>query len=128
MTELELKELINKILMLKSKTPNIELKKAKNGCPESLYDTFSSFSNTSGGIIIFGIDEKNNYSIEGVDNTSDLQKHITEQSLLMEPVVRPLFTFCEIDDKVICSIEIPEIDLSLVIIKVKENKKVLILE
>ncbi|MEI3535844.1 MAG: RNA-binding domain-containing protein [Bacilli bacterium] len=34
------------------------MKTAKQGCPENLYDTLSSFSNTKGGIIIFGIDEK----------------------------------------------------------------------
>lgn len=54
----ELIDLIEKIISLKTETSNIEFKKAKDGVPENLYDTFSSFSNTSGGIIIFGIDEK----------------------------------------------------------------------
>ncbi len=60
MTEEELVELVDRAVSLKTKTNNIEFKKAKNGVPENLYDTFSSFSNTSGGIIIFGIDEKDN--------------------------------------------------------------------
>ena len=110
MTENELKELISKILDLKCETPNIELKKATNGCPENLYDTFSSFSNTSGGVIIFGIDEKNNYKVVGVENPQELQKKATEQSLLMEPVVRPLFTITTYDNKNVCSLEIPELD------------------
>lgn len=54
----DLKMLINKIIFQKTEIKNIEFKKAKDGIPENLYDTFSSFSNTSGGIIIFGIDEK----------------------------------------------------------------------
>ena len=61
MQKKELINLIDNIISLKTETYNIEFKKAKDGVPENLYDTFSSFSNTSGGIIIFGIDEKNNY-------------------------------------------------------------------
>lgn len=54
----ELIDLIENIISLKTETNNIEFKKAQDGIPENLYDTFSSFSNTSGGIIIFGVDEK----------------------------------------------------------------------
>ena len=53
-----------------------------------MYDTFSSFSNTSGGIIIFGVDEKNNYDICEITNPDIFQKKITEQSLMMEPQIR----------------------------------------
>lgn len=70
----DLKILINKIIFQKTEIKNIEFKKAKDGIPENLYDTFSSFSNTSGGIIIFGIDEKNNYDICGISNPDILQK------------------------------------------------------
>ena len=58
MTENELVELVKQVLNMKCETQNIELKTAKQGCPENLYDTLSSFSNTKGGIIIVGIDEK----------------------------------------------------------------------
>lgn len=110
MTENELIELINKIIILKCESVDIELKSAKCGCPESLYDTLSSFSNTKGGIIVFGIDEKNGYKVVGVDNPQELQKKIAEQSLSMEPVVRPLFTIAQYDNKIVCSAEIPEIE------------------
>lgn len=76
MTENELLKLVSKIENLKTETSNIELKKAKTGCPEALYDSLSSFSNTSGGIIIFGVNKKNNYSIEGVQNVDELQKRL----------------------------------------------------
>ena len=58
MESIELVNLIKNIISLKTETTNIEFKKVSKGDPEKLYDTFSSFSNTSGGIIIFGIDEK----------------------------------------------------------------------
>lgn len=70
----ELINLIDNIVSLKTETNNIEFKKAKDGVPENLYDTFSSFSNTSGGIIIFGVDEKNNYDICGITNPDIFQK------------------------------------------------------
>lgn len=107
----ELINLIDNIVSLKTETNNIEFKKAKDGVPENLYDTFSSFSNTSGGIIIFGVDEKNNYDICGITNPDIFQKKITEQSLLMEPKIRPIITICEYDGKIIASAEIPELDV-----------------
>ncbi len=107
----DLKNLISGILSLNTETNNIEFKKAKDGVPENLYDTFSSFSNTSGGIIIFGIDEKNNYDICGISNPDILQKKITEQSLMMEPKIRPIITICEYNEKIIASAEIPELDV-----------------
>ena len=107
----ELINLIDNIVSLKTETNNIEFKKAKDGFPENLYDTFSSFSNTSGGIIIFGVDEKNNYAICGITNPDIFQKKITEQSLMMEPKIRPIITICEYDGKIIASAEIPELDV-----------------
>lgn len=107
----ELINLIDNIVSLKTETNNIEFKKAKDGVPENLYDTFSSFSNTSGGIIIFGVDEKNNYDICGITNPDIFQKKIIEQSLMMEPKIRPIITICEYDGKIIASAEIPELDV-----------------
>ncbi len=107
----DLIELIENIINLKTETSNIEFKKAKDGVPENLYDTFSSFSNTSGGIIIFGVDEKNNYEICGINNPDIFQKKITEQSLMMEPKIRPIITICEYEGKIIASAEIPELDI-----------------
>ena len=107
----DLIELIENIINFKTKTSNIEFKKAKDGVPENLYDTFSSFSNTSGGIIIFGVDEKNNYEICGINNPDIFQKKITEQTLMMEPKIRPIITICEYEGKIIASAEIPELDI-----------------
>ena len=91
----------------------LELKAATKGCPRRLYDTLSSFSNQDeGGILIFGVDEQNDYDECGVYDPQDLQKKINEQCLQMEPVVRPLLTVAEKDEKCFVSAEIPGIDLS----------------
>ena len=59
----ELKQLVSKIQNQKTESQTIELKSAEHGCPTKLYDTLSAFSNQDeGGILIFGIDEKSDYS------------------------------------------------------------------
>ena len=113
MTEEELIEKLEVIQKMKSETNTLELKSAEKGCPQHLYDSLSSFSNQDeGGIIVFGIDEKQDYKEVGVYDPQDIQKKINEQCLQMEPVVRPLFTVIEKDGKSFVSAEIPGVDLS----------------
>ncbi len=108
-----LKKLVLNINEIKTETQTIELKAATQGCPTKLFDTLSSFSNQDeGGIIIFGVDEKENYAIKGVYDAHDLQRKITEQCKQMEPSVRALFTVCDIDGKTVVSAEIPGVDIS----------------
>ena len=112
MLEEELIQLVKKITSQKFERQHIELKKALGGTPTKLYDTLSSFSNQiSGGIIVFGIDEDSGYKVVGVYDAQDLQKKVVEQSLQMEPVVRPLFTVATVEDKVVVSAEISECDI-----------------
>ena len=109
----ELRQLVLDIKRLKSESQTVELKTAEHGCPTRLFDTLSSFSNQDdGGIIIFGIDEADNYSVKGVYDAQDLQKRVTEQCKQMEPQVRALFTICEIEEKVVVSAEIPSVDVA----------------
>ena len=113
MTKEELLEKLELIQKLKCETPTLEIKSAEHGCPKHLYDSLSSFSNQDdGGIIIFGVDEKQNYKEVGVYDPQDIQKKINEQCLQMEPVVRPLLTVVEKDDKFFVSAEIPGTDIT----------------
>ena len=112
MLEEELVQLVNKITSEKCEKQHIELKKALGGTPTKLYDTLSSFSNQiGGGIIVFGIDEDSGYKVVGVYDAQDLQKKVVEQSLQMEPVVRPLFTVAAVEGKIVVSAEISECDI-----------------
>ena len=109
----ELNKLVQEIQKTKSERQNIELKATAKGCPTHLFDTLSSFSNQDmGGIIIFGIDENQNYEVVGVYDAQDLQKKVTEQCKQMQPSVRALFTVSEIEGKTIVSAEIPSVDIS----------------
>lgn len=109
----ELRNIITDIQHQKTEKQTIELKSAEHGCPARLYNTLSSFSNQDeGGIIIFGIDENDDYKIKGVYDPQDLQKKVTEQCKQMEPSVRALFTVCEINSKIVVSAEIPGADIA----------------
>ena len=108
----ELLILIKKIQEIKAESQTIEVKSAHNGCPKRLYDTLSSFSNQDGGgIIVFGLDEKQGFEAVGVYDLQDLQKSVTEQCNQMEPAVRGVFTFAEYEDKNICALEVPSVEL-----------------
>ena len=47
----------------------LEVKKANDGLPNSLWDTYSSFSNCNGGVIILGVKERE----DGSWHTTHLQ-------------------------------------------------------
>ena len=113
MTTEELMEKLELIQKMKCETSTLEIKSAEQGCPQRLYDTLSSFSNQEdGGIIIFGVDEKHGYKEVGVYDPQDIQKKINEQCLQMEPVVRPLLTVLEKNNKFFVSAEIPSADIT----------------
>lgn len=54
----------------------LEVKSAHGGLPNSLWETYSAFANSDGGIIVLGVKEKKDGSlvIEGVDNAPKLEK------------------------------------------------------
>lgn len=109
----QLLELVGKIQSFRCEMQNVEVKAAHLGCPKRLYDTLSSFSNQDdGGIIVFGLDEKENFSVVGVYDAQELQKKVTEQCKEMEPAVRALFSVCEINGLTVVSAEIPGVDIS----------------
>ncbi len=113
MTSENLLNLIEQVVKSRAEYQYIELKSAREGAPKRIYDTLSSFSNSNeGGIIIFGIDEQNNFDLCGVYNLQDIQQKITEQCDSMTPQVRPLFSYVELSGKYILSAEIPPIDIA----------------
>lgn len=58
-------------LLNKRETVDLEFKSAKEGFPGSFWDTYSSFANTEGGVIVLGVKEKHGDII--VEGLSDEQ-------------------------------------------------------
>ena len=105
-------ELIQELNEKQTETICIEAKTANKGKPEKYYDTVSSFSNTMGGTILFGVEEtkiknKTVFIPVGVYDVSDLQRHITNLcSTEFEPIVRPEISVVDIDNNKIVAVEI----------------------
>lgn len=113
MVERELHELIETVLQRRCEDQTTKIKSAHLGCPKKLYDTISAFANQdSGGVLLFGLDEQQNFAKVGVYNAQDLQQKIMEQCEQMTPVVRPVFTVYHEGDIVFVSAEIPPVDLT----------------
>lgn len=108
----ELVALVKKVQRSQAEGPGLEVKTAHEDCPK-LYDTLSSFSNQAGGgTILFGLAEKENFAVIGVKDVQSLQKSVTEQCTdQMQPPIRMVFTAAEIDGKMVCTAEIPGLDL-----------------
>ena len=113
MIEEELHQLINKIQHRGCEWQTTEVKAARHGCPEKLYDTISAFANQDdGGVLVFGLDEKTQFAKVGVYDAQALQKKVVEYCEQMTPVVRPVFTVCDEDGKVFVAAEIPPLDVA----------------
>jgi len=65
MTHNELLELIAEVGQLQSEFDDVEVKSARGGTPQRLYEPLSAFANrTGGGVILFGLDESRNFETE----------------------------------------------------------------
>lgn len=58
MDKKDILEMIQELNEKQTETICIEAKTANQGKPEKYYDTVSSFANTMGGVILFGVEEK----------------------------------------------------------------------
>ena len=112
---MEKEDILNMLQELNDKqteTIFIEAKTAGKGKPEKYFDTISSFANTVGGVILFGVEEvktknKTTFIPVGVYDANDLQKNITNLcSTEFEPVIRPEINVIDINGKKIVSVKI----------------------
>lgn len=46
-------------MLIDKENNDVEFKTVKSGFPESFWESYSSFANTDGGVVIFGVKGKN---------------------------------------------------------------------
>ncbi len=111
----------------------LECKKATKGIPNSLWDTYSAFANTSGGIILLGviehIEEKDitkRFDIVGVEDVDKIRKDLWNIANSREKVSINLLhdedvETITIDDKNIIAINVPRADYTIRPIYINNN-------
>src|SRR5579863_9032175 len=87
----EVQEQIAALQRFNADFTHIEATEAKTDLPQRLWQTVSAFSNThKGGMVIFGVSERQRFEITGVRNAAKLQQDIASLcSDEMEPPIRP---------------------------------------
>ena len=91
---------------------DVEFKKAQRGVPDSAYETVSSFSNTSGGWLIFGINDKGgHYDIAGVLDVDKVQNDFLSALRADNKVnhdIQVEAKLIDVEDKIVLAFRIPE--------------------
>jgi ATP-dependent DNA helicase RecG len=115
---------IKKALKMNSETNLVEFKKAKGGFPKKeVKKTLSAFGNTEGGLIVFGVEEKEDKKLEviGVENVADLQEKMTNLSAGdMNTILRLKYHSLKMDGKAILAIYVPKCENQLKPYYIKE--------
>ncbi len=82
MRETMAKESLQKVVVTLHREPStwiegggLEFKRASDKLPESMWETYSAFANTDGGIIVLGVED--NGSVSGVKNPGVMLKNLT---------------------------------------------------
>jgi ATP-dependent DNA helicase RecG len=82
MTHEELLESIAEVQLLQSELDNVEVKSGRGGTPQRLYEPLSAFTNRTGGVILFGLDESHSFEIIGVGNAHRDYSHFVRGSYI----------------------------------------------
>lgn len=111
MTHDELLQLIAEVQRHQSELDNVEVKAARQGTPQRLFEPLSAFANQpAGGVILCGLDESRDFAVCGVGDAQRLQEEVSQVAAeQMEPALRPEFTVAEVDGGTVVAVEVPAV-------------------
>src|ERR1043166_4306952 len=81
-------EVLNAIRRHGSDNAEIEIERAQKGLPQDLWETLSAFGNSTGGLLILGVDEKSGFTVTGVDDAAAAEHQLAILCGEMEPPIR----------------------------------------
>lgn len=113
-----------KSLIYQGEKVDVECKKAQGKVPDSVYETYSSFANTKGGMIVLGVLEdktkvipEERFIIQGVDNHEKLREDfwntINSQKVNANILVDDNVYAVEEDGIALLVIEVPRADFTV---------------
>ena len=92
----------------------LEVKKASGGLHHSIWETYSTFANSDGGLIVLGVEEDKNHQLHviGVNNSDDLVRDFwntinNPQKISLNILTDSMVSIQEVDGKKVILIEIP---------------------
>ena len=95
----------------------IEVKRAKGGLPNSLWESYSAFANTDGGIILLGVDEKEDHTlvVTGVEDVHKMKADFwnvinNKQKISLNILTERMVSSKTIEGKDILCVEVPKAD------------------
>ena len=95
----------------------IEAKRAKGGLPNSIWETYSAFANTEGGVILLGVDERDDHTLvaTGVEDAHKMMTDLwnilnNKQKVSLNILTERMVATHEVEGKTVISIEVPKAD------------------
>ena len=92
----------------------LEVKKASGGLPHSIWETYSSFANSEGGLIVLGVEEDKKHQLHavGVSDSEELIRDFwntvnNQQKISLNILTDKMVYEYRIEDKTVVVIEVP---------------------
>jgi len=107
----ELQELLLSLRRTGNESGEVEVKTARTDLPKSVKESLSAFANTRGGVILLGVDERQDFMPTGVDDAAKISADLASMcAMQLEPPLRPLIEVIEIDGRNVIVAEVSEIE------------------
>ncbi|HMA34954.1 MAG TPA: ATP-binding protein, partial [Chloroflexia bacterium] len=115
MTQEDLLHLVAAMQFQRGDLEGVAVQAAREATPARLFEPLSAFANRpGGGVLLFGLDDNNNFAVTGVGNAWQLQTDVVRLATTqIEPALQPKITVVELEGKLIVGVAIPEIPADL---------------
>lgn len=111
MLDSEVAEIVENLRLLGTDDADVEAKRAERQLPPSIRATLSAFANTSGGVLILGLDEADGFVASGVRDAAKVAADLASWcSTEMEPPLRPLIRVHRFEGVSLVVAEVPELE------------------